>query len=141
MKVSVFKSLCCTYACLSTRALCCICARLSTRVLCCTWTCLPTKVQCMLYRRGTVYKHFFVCRFFSKQVCLFVSVVPTRVRNTETNRNINFLISRNKNEKQPKQIVFRFFSVQTENIFCLFRGHPSWNKVRVLTNLLAKVHL
>jgi hypothetical protein len=28
-------------------------------------------------------------------------------------------------ETQPKQIEFRFFSVQTENIFCLFRGHPS----------------
>ncbi len=28
-------------------------------------------------------------------------------------------------ETQPKQIEFRFFSVQTENISCLFRGHPS----------------
>jgi hypothetical protein len=26
---------------------------------------------------------------------------------------------------KPKQILFRFVSVQTENLFCLFRGHPS----------------
>jgi hypothetical protein len=30
-------------------------------------------------------------------------------------------------ETQPKQIEFRFFSVRTENIFCLFRGHPRGN--------------
>ncbi len=29
-----------------------------------------------------------------------------------------------KNEKQPKQIDFLFFLVQTENIFVLIRGHP-----------------
>ncbi len=28
-------------------------------------------------------------------------------------------------ETNPKQILFRFFSVRTEIYFCLFRGHPS----------------
>ncbi len=30
-----------------------------------------------------------------------------------------------KTETNPKQILFRFVSVLTENYFCLFRGHPS----------------
>jgi hypothetical protein len=29
-------------------------------------------------------------------------------------------------ENQPKQIEFRFVSVRTETLFCLFRGHPNW---------------
>ena len=59
LEVSVFKSLCCICAFLSTRALFCICACLqSTRVLCCTWTCLPTRVQCRLYLEEHSLQHF-----------------------------------------------------------------------------------
>jgi hypothetical protein len=74
----------------------------------------------------------FFFSFFS--VCfetdVFVSVVSKRIRNTETNQNkpTNFVISFAKQtENQPKQIEFRFVSVRTENIFCLFRGHPNLN--------------
>ena len=30
-------------------------------------------------------------------------------------------------ETNPKQVLFRFVSVQTEIYFCLFRGHPSYH--------------
>jgi hypothetical protein len=46
------------------------------------------------------------------------------VQQTEVIRDTN----RKKQPKQIKQIEFRFFSVQTENIFCLFRGHPIQNR-------------
>ena len=99
LEVSVFKSMCCTCACLSTRALCCTCACVSTRVLCCTWTCLPTRVLEEHNCFDTCSKH----------------------RNKSKNKFFGFT---KQTEKQPKQNVFRFYSVQTENIFRLLRGHP-----------------
>jgi hypothetical protein len=75
----------------------------------------------------SVYKtnHLFYFVFcVSFKADLFVSVVSILIRNTETNRN------KPKNEKQPKQVEFRFVSVRTENLFCLFRGHPSYDDVR-----------
>jgi hypothetical protein len=62
-------------------------------------------------------------QFFSVcfETVLFVSVVSIWIRNTETNRKNNLLVSRNK----PKQAEFRFVSVRTEKYLCLFRGHPS----------------
>ena len=115
LEVSVFKSMCCSCACLSTRALCCTCACVSTRVLCCTWTCLPTRVV-----EEHSLQHLLVSVSVFFETGLFVSVVSIRVRNTETNRKLIFLVLQNK----PKNN--RFFSVQNENIFRLFRGHPSW---------------
>jgi hypothetical protein len=73
LEVSVFKSLCCICAFLSTRALFCICACLkSTRVLCCTWTCLPTRAQCMLYLEEHSLQFFlFFFRFFRNRFVCF----------------------------------------------------------------------
>jgi hypothetical protein len=124
LKVSVFKSLWCICAFLSTRALFCTCACLqSTRVLCCTWTCLPTWVQCMQYLEKQSLQNFFVCFGFFRNsfVCIGCFDTCSKHRNKP---KISFFGFTKQTEKQPKQIVFRFFSVQTENIFCLFRGHP-----------------
>ncbi len=57
-----------------------------------------------------------VCLVCFASISMSVSVVSIQVRNTEINRN---------NPKfSVKQILFRFVSVQTNNIFCLFRGNP-----------------
>jgi hypothetical protein len=72
LEVSIFKSLCCICAFLSTRALFCICACMQfTRVLCCTWTCLPTRVQCMLYLEEHSLQIFWFCSVFF-ETCLLV---------------------------------------------------------------------
>ncbi len=83
------------------------------------------------------FQNFGLFRFVS--VCyetdLFVSLVQIQVRNTETNQNFFFLVSRNKpkqTETNAKQILFRFVSITTENYFCLFRGHPSFVALRHL---------
>jgi hypothetical protein len=65
---------------------------------------------------GTQFTNFFVCFVFFETV-LFFSVVSIRFRNTETNRKIVFFCFTKQTEKQPKQIVFRFFSVQTKKIY------------------------
>jgi hypothetical protein len=67
---------------------------------------------------------------FCFETCMFVSVVSIHVRNTKTNRKKYFFGFVKQIETQPKHIDFRFFSVQTENIFCLFRGHPSRNYIK-----------
>ncbi len=136
--VSVYKSLCCTGACLSTRAcatpvrvclqepvlhlclsvyknLCRTGACLSTRALRCSWTCLPVGVHCTIYK-------ILCCLFRNRNVVLVVSI---HVRNTEQTEKMFFWF-RETDKKQTKQIKFRFLSVQTENIFCLFRGDPTW---------------
>jgi hypothetical protein len=91
------------------------------------------KLICLGHHASTVHKtnHVFYLGF---SVCFetdqFVSVVSILIRNTETNRNkpkklftgIGFV---KQTEKQPKQVEFRFVAVRTENLFCLFRGHPS----------------
>jgi hypothetical protein len=38
-------------------------------------------------------------------------------------------------EKQPKQVEFRFVLVQTEILFCLFRGHPRLESLSILGQL------
>jgi hypothetical protein len=57
---------------------------------------------------------------------MFVSDVSIHVEYTETNRknleNVIFAFLK-QTKKQPKQIELRFLSVQTKNIFFLFRGH------------------
>jgi hypothetical protein len=64
----------------------------------------------------------------SYETFLLVSVVSIYVRNSETNRNLLLLVSRNK----PKQILFRFLTNRNRSCFSLFRferiffrGHPS----------------
>jgi hypothetical protein len=123
--VLCLKSVCCICPFLSTRALFCACAYLqSTRVLCCTWTCLPTRVQCMLYLEEHNLLNFLVCFGFFRNsfVCFDCFDTYSKHRNKPKNSFFDFT---KQTEKQPKQIVFRFFSVQTENKFCLFRGHPT----------------
>jgi hypothetical protein len=115
----------CTWTCLLTRACCCTCACLSAIALWCTWACvclqessLRCTCRCALLR--CIFRFVSVCF----ETCMFVSVVSIHVRNTEINRKKYFFGFVKQTETQPKQIEFRFFSVQTENIFCLFRGHP-----------------
>ncbi len=115
----VFNDLCCTCACLSTRALCCTCACLSTRVLCCTWTCLPPRVQCMLYLEKHSLQIFFFCFGFF-ETSLFVSVVSIRVRNIETNRKRNFLVSRNKPKNNRNRLCFGSFRFKPKIFFVCF---------------------
>jgi hypothetical protein len=92
---------------------------------------------------GSNRKYIFVCfvenLVFMLLLCFFsvcfktslyvsvVLVVSKRVKNTETNRNWpkkTFFSFAKQTENQPKQILFRFVSVRTENFFCLFRKHP-----------------
>ncbi len=46
-----------------------------------------------------------------------------------TNKHKNFFVFdfTKQTETNPKQILIRFVSVQTEIYFCFFRGHPSWD--------------
>jgi hypothetical protein len=76
---------------------------------------------------GCVFLIFFI-KFWIFSVrfetVLFVSVVSIKVRNSETNRKIFFWGFTKQTETNAKQILFRFVSVRTENIFFSFRGHP-----------------
>jgi hypothetical protein len=47
----------------------------------------------------------------------------------EPNKPKKYCLSFSKQtENQPKQVEFRFVSVWTEIFFCLFRGHPTYEK-------------
>jgi hypothetical protein len=76
--------------------------------------CLKTRFFCFF----CIFSFFSVCF----ETDLFVSVVSKRVRNKP--KKIVFGFAK-QTENQPKQIEFRFVSVRTENIFCLFWGHPN----------------
>jgi hypothetical protein len=109
---------CCICALLSTRALFCICACLqSTKVLCCTWMCLPPRVQCRLYLEEQSLQIFFVSfgYFRNRFVCFSCFNTCSKHRYKP---KIIFLVSQKKTETDC-------VSVQTESIFCLFRGHPT----------------
>jgi len=101
MDVFVYKSLCCTSACPSTRAfvmhpdmsiytsLCCTCACLSTRALSCTLMCLPTRAQPILYLQDTMCfcsLHIFLFVLICFKTGKFFKVVSIHVRNTKFNR-------------------------------------------------------
>jgi hypothetical protein len=143
------RALCCTWTCLSTRALCCTWMSLPTRALCCTWTCLSTRtfaahVRVCLKEICDAPGH--VCLQESSPLCncrcwvvkkifslffglfrnryVYFGCIDTCSKHRNKPKNIFFGFVK-QTEKQPKQIDFRFFSVQTENIFCLFRGHPN----------------
>jgi hypothetical protein len=76
----------------------------------------------------------FFRKFWVLSVCfetiLFVSVVSIQVRTTETNRNKqkNVVFGfKKQTETQPKQILFRFVSVQTEFFLVCFEDRkPFW---------------
>ncbi len=57
-----------------------------------------------------------------------VSVIQQPVLPLDVSAQQTVVIRDTNRKKLPKQIEFRFFSVQTENIFCLFRGHPIQNR-------------
>jgi hypothetical protein len=67
----------------------------------------------------TVHKIFFGSfRFFSKQIVF--SVVSIRVRNTETNRKIIFLVSRNKPKNNRNRLCFVSFRFKPKIFFVCF---------------------
>jgi hypothetical protein len=59
---------------------------------------------------------------------LDVSVIQQPVLPLDVSAQQTVVIRDRNRKKQQKQNEFRFFSVQTENIFCLFRGHPIQNR-------------
>ncbi len=92
----------------------------------CPWTCLPTSPAHSVTVGVRLKKMFgFVSVWFKTGI--FISVVSIHVQNTETNRKKIFFGFVKQTEKQPKQIEFRFFSVQTENLFVCFEDtlHPT----------------
>jgi hypothetical protein len=68
---------------------------------------------------GTQFTNFFVCFVFFETV-LFVSVVSIRVRNTETNRKIVFLVSRNKPKNNRNRLCFGSFRFKPKIYFVCF---------------------
>jgi hypothetical protein len=54
------------------------------------------------------------------ETALFVSVVSIQVRNTETNRNIWFLVSRNKPKQTRNRSCFGLFRFEPKFIFVCF---------------------
>jgi hypothetical protein len=135
-------------ACLSTRALCCTWMCLPTRAVCCTWTCLstrtfavpvrvclqelcdaPGRVCLQEYRqhwncRCSAINIFLVCFGLFRNRYVYFGCFDTCSKHRNKPKKLFFGFVK-QTETQPKQIVFRFFSVRTENIFCLFRGHPN----------------
>ncbi len=65
--------------------------------------------------------------FRNSSVCFDCFDIGSKHRNklkqTETNQNFKFFGFTKKNETKPKQILFRFVSVQTEIFFCFFWGY------------------
>jgi hypothetical protein len=120
-------SLCFTWTYLFNSSLCCAMAYSS---LWCTWTvCLqePVLHQDMSCLPELCSAPVLVCslQFFLFDTVffetgLFVSVVSRRVRNTETNREIIFPVSRNKRKTTETDCVSVLFSVKTEYIFSFF---------------------
>jgi hypothetical protein len=62
----------------------------------------------------------------NSSVCFCCFDIGTKHRNKPKLFVIGFT---KQTETNAKQILFRFVSVQTENYFCLFRGHPTWEGV------------
>ncbi len=58
------------------------------------------------------------------ETVLFVSVFSILVRDTETNRNLLFLVSQNKPKHNQNRSCFSLFWFEPKIFFCLFRGHP-----------------
>ncbi len=118
----VFNNLCCTCACLSTKALCCTCLSV-LQEFCAAPGHVYLQESSVCYTLRSIVEIFFVgFGFFrNKFVCFGCFDTCSKHRNKPKKKFFGFT---KQTEKQPKQILFRFFSVQTENIFCLFRGHP-----------------
>jgi hypothetical protein len=73
----------------------------------------------MLYLEDLSLQIFwFVSVFFETD--LFVSVVSIRVRNTETNRKIHFLVSRNKPKNNRNRLCFGSFRFKPKIFFVCF---------------------
>ncbi len=129
LKVSVFKSLCCTCSmCMSVYPeLCAAPLLICLQEFCAApgRVCLQTRVQCMLYlEEHSSHTFFVVCFVFFRNRFVCFGCFDTCSKHRNKPKNIFFSFMK-QTEKQPKQIVFRFFSVKIENIFCLFRGHPT----------------
>jgi hypothetical protein len=68
-------------------------------------------------------KFYCFFRFISKQIRLFRLFRYGTETPKQTEKIIISFAKQTENE--PKQVEFRFVSVRTEKLFCLFRGHPS----------------
>ena len=68
---------------------------------------------------------FSVCfgSFWNKSVCFSCFEIHLKHRNKP---KLNFYWFRKWTETNAKQIMFRLFSVRTENFNYSFRGHPTW---------------
>jgi hypothetical protein len=86
---------------------------------------------CLEQHAGTVYKtkHLFYFVFFglfrNRSVCFGCFDIDPKHRNDRNKPKKYFIGFAKQTEKQPKQVEFRFVSIRTENLFCLFRGHPT----------------
>ncbi len=112
----VWSTAVCTWAHL---CLCLYCPRrcLSCSSLCFTWTYLYMSPVYAI-PGGTQFTNFFcLFWFFSKQFFYCFGCFDTCSKHRNKPKNSFFGFTK-QTEKQPKEIVFRFFSVQTENIFC-----------------------
>ncbi len=158
--LSTIQSLFCTYACLSIRSLCWTWKCLSSRacaalvhvclpelcaapVLVCLQefcaasrrVCLQESSVCNIWR-STVYKTVYFGFFFKKGFFVsVVSIVSILVRNTEINRKIFFFWFHETNRKTTKTDCVSVLSVQTENISCLFGGHPTFSDTTALATI------
>ncbi len=174
--LSVYKSLCCIWTCLSTRAfvlhpdvsayksfvlyldvsvykslflnLCmsfynalrCTCFQdpvtasvlLCLQELCDTpgFACLQESSPCCTYR-WIIFRFVSVC-FKTWSFGCFDTCFKHRSKPKQTKRNIFWF--RETNRKKPKQIEFRFFSIQTENIFWMYRGQ--WHSTAFISRLI-----
>jgi hypothetical protein len=69
---------------------------------------------------GTQFTNFFLFVSVFFETVLFVSVVSIRVRNTETNRKIVFLVSRNKPKNNRNRLCFGSFRFKPKIFFVCF---------------------
>ncbi len=129
LEVSVFKSMCCTCA-----TMC-----MSVYESFVQHLCLSVYKSFLLHLDVSAHKSpggaqftnlffLFVSVFF--ETGLFVSVVSIRVRNTETNRKVNFLVSRNKPKNNRNRLCFGSFRFKPKLFFVCFEDTLAAGKMR-----------
>ena len=91
----------------------------------------PLQVGCVQRAYFGIFQKFLDCfsSFRNSSVCFGCFDKRSKHRNKPTFSVFGFT---KQTETQPTQILFRFVSVRTENIFFSFRGHPR-HRVVVLT--------
>ncbi len=131
LDVAVYKSLNCPCWCQSSRDLCCTWTWLSIRA-CTMW--VSVYKSFVLHLEVSAYKSpahavpvgvrsifFLICFRLFRNRCFFFSCFDTCSKHRNKPKTLFFGFVK-QTEEHTKQIYFRFFSVQIENIFCLFWG-------------------